>query len=311
MKDIPFISEGHVDKLLTWSGVTDALFAAHQKPQAQIDDLLFQYENNSLLTRAAWVTNYGIAVKTATIFPDNATKFPDLPTVQSLVILFDDISGAPQAILDGNLVTKWKTAGDSVLGAKLLAREKSRVLTILGAGKVAESMIDAYREIFPRLETIYVWNHHHEKAVALAAEKNATPIKNLTEAILAADILSSATTAIDPFIRGEWLKEGCHLDLIGAFRPDMREAHDSALLRGSIFVDSYKTALHDIGELGIPLANGVISRADVINDFYGLCSGDPGRRNEAEITIFKNGGGAHLDLAVARYIKHCFDAISR
>jgi ornithine cyclodeaminase/alanine dehydrogenase-like protein (mu-crystallin family) len=172
-------------------------------------------------------------------------------------------------------------------------------------------MIDAYREIFPRLETIYVWNHHYEKAVALAAKKNAIPIKDLTKAVLAADIISSATTAIAPFIKGEWLKEGCHLDLIGAFRPDMREAHDSALLRGSIFVDSYKTALHDIGELGIPLANGVISRADVINDFYGLCSGDTGRRNETEITVFKNGGGAHLDLAVATYIKHCFDEASR
>ena len=310
MRDIPFISEEHIEKLLTWSGITDALFSAHQKPEAEINDILFQSENNSLLSRAAWIKNYGIAVKTATIFTDNPTKFPDLPTVQSLVTLFDDNSGAPQAIIDGNFLTKWKTAGDSVLGAKLLARKESQVLTILGAGKVAQSVIDAYRELFPRLETIQVWNHRHERAVALASEKDVVPIKDLAEAVRSADILSSATTAIGPFIEGEWLKEGCHLDLIGAFRPDMREAHDSALLRGSIFVDSYKTALHDIGELGIPLANGVISEADVINDFYGLCCGDPGRKSDAEITIFKNGGGAHLDLAVAAHIKKLFDEIS-
>ena len=311
MRDIPFISEEHIDKLLTWSEITDALFSVHQKPEADINDILLQSKNSSLLSRAAWVENYGIAVKTATIFPDNATKFQDLPTVQSLVTLFDDNSGAPQAIIDGNLITKWKTAGDSVLGAKLLARKGSQVLTILGAGKVAQSMIDAYRELFPGLETIYVWNHRHEKAVALASEKDVTPIKDLSEAVRIADILSSATTAVDPFIKGEWLKNGCHLDLIGAFRPDMREAHDSALLRGSIFVDSYQTALHDIGELGIPLANGLISEADVINDFYGLCSGGTGRSSDTEITIFKNGGGAHLDLAVAAHIRHRFDKIPR
>jgi len=107
--------------------------SAHQRPEAEINDILFQSENSSLLSRAAWIKNYGIAVKTATIFPDNATKFPDLPTVQSLVTLFDDNSGAPQAIIEGNFLTKWKTAGDSVLGAKLLARKESQVLTILGA----------------------------------------------------------------------------------------------------------------------------------------------------------------------------------
>jgi ornithine cyclodeaminase len=307
MNHIPFISAEHVETRLTWAGITDALVTAHQKPKADIDDILFKSGNNSLLTRAAWIRGQGMAVKTATIFPENVTNFPNQPTVQSLVTLFDDRSGAPEAIIDGNLVTKWKTAGDSVLGAKLLAKPDSRVLTILGAGEVAQSMIDAYREIFPHLETIYLWNHRFKKAVEVAAEKQVIPLESLEEAVKLADIISSATTTTDPFIQGEWLKEGCHLDLIGAFRPDMREAHDSALLRGTIFVDSYSTALHDIGELGIPLANQVISERDVIDDFYGLCSGNPGRQNVSEITIFKNGGGAHLDLAVASHIKKLFD----
>lgn len=307
MKSIPFISAQHLESLLTWSGITDALFDIHKAGEAEIDDILFKDKTASILTRAAWIRRHGIAVKTATIFPDNSINDPRLPTVQSLVTLFEDRSGSPQAIIDGNLVTKWKTAGDSVLGAKLLARPDSRILTILGAGQVAQSMIDAYREIFPDIDTIYLWNHRFEKAVELASKKNVTPIKNLSDAIKPADIISSATTANEPFIEGKWLKQGCHLDLIGAFRPDMREAHDSALLRGTIFVDSYKTALHDIGELGIPLANKVISENDIIDDFYGLCSGNVGRKSDTEITIFKNGGGAHLDLAVALHIKKLFE----
>src|SRR6056300_1555402 len=189
MQEIPFISDTQIDKLLSWTGIVEAIVAAHQKPKAQIDDILFKSGTNSLLTRAAWIKNHGIAVKTATIFPENRTYSPDRPTVQSLVTLFDDKTGAPEAIIDGNLVTKWKTAGDSVLGAKLLARPESRVLTILGAGKVAQSMIDAYREIFPHLETIYLWNHRFKKAVEVAAEKQVIPLESLEEAVKLADII--------------------------------------------------------------------------------------------------------------------------
>lgn len=306
--NIPFIAHQQIEGLLTWSGVTRALVDAHKLSKAQIDDILFRQGNDSLLTRAAWIDNYGIAVKTATIFPDNATHFPNLPTVQSLVMLFDHQSGQPQAVLDGDLVTKWKTAGDSVLGAQLLARKDSKVLTVLGAGTVAASMVDAYREIFPLLETIYVWNHRYEKAQQFAEKKQVIPIRELAEAVNAADIISSATSSTEPFIRGEWLRKGCHLDLIGAFRPDMREAQDSAVTRGIIFVDSFTTALHDIGELGIPLKHQTITEADVIDDFYGLCNGQSGRQNSDEITIFKNGGGAHLDLVVAMHIKQLYDS---
>ena len=156
MNHIPFISAEHVETRLTWAGITDALVTAHQKPEADIDDILSKSGNNSLLTRAAWIKGQGMAVKTATIFPENVTNFPNQPTVQSLVTLFDDRSGAPEAIIDGNLVTKWMTAGDSVIGANLLAKPDSRVLTILGAGEVAQSMIDAYREIFPHLEIYFI-----------------------------------------------------------------------------------------------------------------------------------------------------------
>ncbi|MDP6391940.1 MAG: hypothetical protein QGI35_03055, partial [Arenicellales bacterium] len=103
----------------------------------------------------------------------------------------------------------------------------------------------------------------------------------------------------------EWLREGTHLDLVGAFRADMREADDEALRRARLFVDSRKTTISEIGELLIPIANGVISADDIVADLYQLCGGVAGRTGPEEITLFKNGGGGHLDLMTARFIREC------
>ena len=125
---------------------------------------------------------------------------------------------------------------------------------------------------------------------------------DLEGAVREADIITCATMATDPVIKGAWLRPGQHLDLIGAYRPDMREADDTALRRARIFVDSRATTIGHIGELKIPLAHGVIGLGDVLADYYDLESGTFARRSEEEITLFKNGGGAHLDLMTARYV---------
>ncbi|MEO9509437.1 MAG: ornithine cyclodeaminase family protein, partial [Nonlabens ulvanivorans] len=104
------------------------------------------------------------------------------------------------------------------------------------------------------------------------------------------------------FIKGDWIKAGTHVDLIGAYRPDMREADDVLVAKSRIFVDSRATAIHDIGELAKPIQNGVIKEEDVIADFYQLFNNQQARKTETEITLFKNGGGAHLDLMTALYI---------
>ena len=303
MKSIPFINADQAENILTWQGVMNALWAAHQRPQADIDDILFEHDNHAVLSRAAWIQGIGIGVKTATIFPSNSTRSPALPTVHAIVTLFNDQTGEPIALLDGTLVTKWKTAGDSVLGAHLLARQDSETLTILGAGAVGESLIDAYRAIFTDLKRIIIWNRTFSKAQKLAIKKDIEAIANLEQAVKCADIVSSATMSIEPFIQGQWIKAGAHVDLIGAYRPDMREADDSLLKRARIFVDSRETALHDIGELGIPIKKNVISVHDIHGDLYDLCKGGAGRQSKEEITVFKNGGGAHLDLATASYIQ--------
>ncbi len=297
-----FINADDVKNNLSWSELCEAFHEGHQAPQADIDDILFKQGDNAVLNRAAWIKGKGIGVKTATVFPNNANRTPALPNVQAVFTLFDDDNGQPLAFIDGNLVTKWKTAGDSVFAAKLLARPDSKVLTIIGAGAVASSMIDAYRAVFPQLEKVQVWNRTFAKAQQLAAEKNAIAIESLPEALSNADIVSSSTMSTSSFIKGDWIKVGTHVDLIGAYRPDMREADDDLIAKSRIFVDSRVTAIHDIGELAKPIKNGVIKEEDVIADFYQLCNNQQGRKTETEITLFKNGGGAHLDLMTALYI---------
>ena len=115
-----------------------------------------------------------------------------------------------------------------------------------------------------------------------------------------ADIVTCATMSTDPVLRGEWVSPGTHVDLIGAYRPDMREADDTALTRAQVFVDSLDTTVGHIGELKDPIARGVLSQDDIIADYYGLARFE--RRSDDEITLFKNGGGAHLDLMVSGYI---------
>ena len=153
-----------------------------------------------------------------------------LPSVHGALVVFDDATGAVRAVIDSALVTKWKTAADSILGARLLARPDSRRLLILGAGAVAASLIEAYRAEFPGIE-VTLWNRSPERARALAAEYGAAVAEDLPAAVAAADIVSSATMSTRPILRGAWLRPGQHLDLIGAYKADMREADDEALLR--------------------------------------------------------------------------------
>lgn len=307
MSTIPFIQAFEVEHLLNWTDVSDAMKAGHKLNRADIDDILFKQGDNALLNRAAWINGLGIGIKTATIFPDNLKRSPVLPSIHAVFTLFDDKTGVPIALIDGIMVTKWKTAGDSVLGARLLARPDSKTLLIIGAGPVARSLIDAYSELFPNLEEILIWNRTHQKAQDLADEKSTSQllinsVEDLPAAVAKADIISSATMSIEPVLKGEWVQPGTHVDLIGAYRPDMREADDNLMQKANLFVDARETTLHDIGELMIPLQKGVITEKDIGADLYDLCNGSQGRISEDDITLYKNGGGAHLDLMTANFI---------
>ncbi|HBZ43822.1 MAG TPA: ornithine cyclodeaminase [Maritimibacter sp.] len=292
---VPFEAEARLD----WIALTEALRAGHRLPKAEIADSFLYRGDDTLLNRAAWIDGLGLAVKSATIFPGNPAK--GLGQVNGGVSLYDDANGQLEALVDFHLVTKWKTAGDSLLGARLLARPESQVILIVGAGTVATSLREAYGAAFPEARFL-VWNRTSAKAEALAdGFANTQAVDDLEAAVAEADIVTSATSHGKPVIMGEWLRPGQHIDLIGAFRPDMREADDTALTRSRVFVDSRDTTFGHIGELKIPLETGVITEADVQGDFYDADSGAFTRAPD-DITLFKNGGGAHLDLMTARYI---------
>ncbi|MEM1066996.1 MAG: ornithine cyclodeaminase [Pseudomonadota bacterium] len=292
----PFIGRD-IEPHLDWLALTDALAAGHDLPKAQIGDTFLYRRDDTLLGRSAWIDGLGLAVKTATIFPRN----PDagLPVVGGAVSVFSDETGVIEAFFDFALVTKWKTAGDSLLAARKLAPRRTEKILIAGAGVVAESLREAYGVLFPSAN-FTVWARNPARAAALAERFPATQAApRLEAAVREADIVSCATMATDPLIEGAWLRPGQHIDLIGAYRPDMREADDDVLRRGQLFVDSRDTTLEHIGELKIPLAQGVIQPSDVVADYYDLARFT---RAPEDITVFKNGGGAHLDLMTCRYI---------
>lgn len=285
---------------LDWLDLTEAFEAGHRRPRAEIGDTFLYRGGDTLLSRSAWIDGMGALVKTATIHPGNARL--GLPTINGGVSLFSDRDGRLEAILDFHLVTKWKTAGDSLLAARKLARPDAREILIIGAGTVARSLREAYAAAFPRAR-FSVWNRSPEGARRLAAIfPDTDAVDNLPRAVEEADIVATATMATTPVLRGEWLRPGQHIDLIGAYRPDMREADDAVLERGRLFVDARHTTLGHIGEVQIPLDAGVIGEGDIVADYYDLAGGAFERESEEEITVFKNGGGAHLDLMCARYI---------
>ncbi len=292
---IPFEAESY----LTWQGLTDAFLADHKRPKAQIGDTFLYRGEDTMLTRSAWIDGLGSAVKTANIMPGNPARGE--PMIHGAVNLYDDVTGFLQAIVNFHLVTKWKTAGDSVLGARLLARPDSEVILIVGAGTVGRNLREAYGALFPSARFL-IWNRSPNAAEAFAAEcDKTTAIASLEEGVRQADIVTSATMTTEPLIKGAWLQPGQHIDLIGAYRPDMREADDEVLTRARLFVDSRDTVLDHIGEFKDPLARGVISRDDVLGDLYDAKTGVFTRSPE-DITLYKNGGGAHLDLMTSRYI---------
>ncbi|WP_333867797.1 ornithine cyclodeaminase family protein [Cypionkella sp.] len=284
------------EALLDWPGLIAALEAGHSLPRAEINDLFLYRGPDVLLDRAAWIEGLGALVKVATVVPGNKAR--GLPNVNGVVNLFNDQTGLLEALVDFHLVTKWKTAGDSLLSASKLARKDAKRFLLVGAGTVARSMQQAYSALWPDAQFM-VWSRSRATAEAMGL-----PVADdLQSAVQAADVICTATMASEPLIKGDWLRAGQHLDLIGAYNPRMREVDDAAMARARVFVDSRATTLHHIGELIEPLKSGALREADIQGDFYDIAQGSYARQSEDEITIAKNGGGAHLDLMTAAYIQ--------
>ncbi len=265
----------------------------------------------TLLLMPAWQPGRAIGIKSVTVFPTNGER--NVPSVHALHILLDGETGAPRAIMDGAALTERRTAAASALAARYLAREDATRMLMVGAGALAPHLIRAHAAT-RGLREIRIWNRTGARAKALAVSLTAEgyPVSatgDLEEAAGWADVISCATLAAKPLIRGDWLLPGAHLDLVGAFRPDMREADDTAVRRARLFVDVRESALAEAGDIADPLARGVIAEADIAGDLATLVRGEvAGRGSDDEITLFKSVGSAIEDLAAAQMVMAWIEA---
>ncbi len=301
------ITGSDIARVCSWPMIVEAMREGHRRDPAILRDSLLESGKRKMLVRTAWIPGLASGTKAVTIYPDNPGLTPPKPSVQGQVLLFDEASGHVEAVLEGVDLTGWKTAGDSALGADCLARPDVSTMVMVGAGSMAWPLIEAHRSVRPSIDTVIIWNRSEARATNLVERLQAAGLDarfeaDLDAALPLADIVSSATMTQEPLIKGERLKAGTHVDLVGAYTPGMREADDETLKRGRLFVDSYETTIGHIGEVTIPLDAGTIARSDILGDMHALVQGKAGRRSDDEITVFKNGGGAHLDIMVAHAV---------
>lgn len=257
----------------------------------------------TLLLMPAWRVGRHIGVKIVTVFPENGER--GLPSVMGVYLLLDGKTGAPLTLLDGPTLTVKRTAAASALAATYLARPDSQRLLMVGTGALAPHLILAHARVRP-ICNVLIWGRTPAKAERLARQLNRRNFRvaattDLEGAVRGADVVSCATLAREPLIKGEWLAPGTHVDLVGGFTPEMREADDEVVRRARVFVDTREGALREAGDIVQPLQSGVLTEDDIAGDLYDLTRGErAGRRFYEQITLFKSVGTALEDLAAAQ-----------
>ena len=305
------VSASEVHGICRWPALVEALAQAHRDapPLTGRADVTASMRGTTqtYLNLPAVLPGVAFGSKLVTVLPDNPDRHPGVPAIQALYAVFGGDDGAPLAVIDGTSLTYRKTAADSALGARLLAREDVSTLVMVGAGGLSPWLARAHMAVRPSLSKVLVWNRTAHRAEAVAAELaaegvDAAAVTGLEAAVRQADIVTCCTAATQPLVKGEWLKPGAHLDLAGGFTPAMREVDDVAVRRARLFIDAGWN-VEECGDLIDPVARGVIDRAKIEADLYTLCRPDHdiGRTPE-DITLFKNGGGGHLDLYTALFI---------
>jgi ornithine cyclodeaminase len=303
---IPFIDAGAVHAALEWRALIDALGAAFRAgANAPVrSSHAVTAEGDRLLLMPAWDAA-SLGVKVVTVFPRNPAR--GLASVSALYLLMDAATGHPLALIDGEALTLRRTAAASALASVYLSRPDSRTLLVVGPGRLAPYMAGAHSAVRP-IERVLVWGRDRARAEALARVLRdqgapAEPCADLGAGLAEADIVTCATTAREPVVRGALVRPGTHVDLTGAFTPEMRESDDELVARASVFVDTFAGALKEAGDLVRAIAAGRIAREHVRAELADLVSGrHAGRRSPGEITLFKSVGTALEDLCAARLV---------
>ncbi len=302
-----FIGADEIRSVLGFAALVDALEAAHRRPPIRIADKLLGSEQALYFVRSAVDPGRHMLSKLITSFPGNLAG-GRLPAVQAVCVLFDGRDGRPLAVLDGTELTYWRTAADSALGARLLAPARPATLLVVGAGEMSTRLVQAHRAVRPSLERVLIWNRTGARAESVATALRgqgvaAEAVADLAAATPRADVITTCTRSHEPLVRGALLRPGTHLDLVGGYTPATREADDDATRRARVFVDRRESAFDGVGDILQPIASGAIAEADVLGDLHDLVGGAVvGRRSDADITLFKNAGGGHLDLMTAAFL---------
>jgi len=305
------ITADTVNKALSFPKLINGLQKAFTENITVPPRLHFDIENpgatreTTLLMMPAWQAGDVAGIKLVTVAPDNHQY--QLPSIQGTYLLFDVKTGSLKATMDAPTLTAKRTAAASALASKFLSRADSETLLIVGTGTLSSQLIQAHASVRP-IKTVYVWGRNLAKAELICQQVKHLDLKceaieNLKEYVTKADIISCATLSTEPLVFGEWLKEGQHLDMVGAYRPDMREMDDQCLIRSKVFVDNMESALRETGDLAIPIANQIIAAEDIMADLFSLCSGKVlFERKFDDITIFKSVGHALEDLVAAKLV---------
>jgi len=302
------VSADEINRALDFSALIDALDDAFRAeiripPRAHVA-IPRPGAEATLLLMPAWTEGGAesfVGIKAIAIFPTNLAL--GIPSLTGSYMLLSGETGIPLAIMDGGLLTRWRTAAASALAARYLAREDAAQHLIIGAGALAPFFAKAHASARP-IREISIWNRTarraEEVAVALRAQGfPAQPAADLEAAVRRADIVTCLTGADRPVLQGAWLKAGAHVDLVGGFKPTMRESDDETLTRSRVYVDT-RHAMEEAGDLLDPLQRGVIVESDIQGDLFQLCRGEiAGRERADEITLFKSAGTAVEDLAAA------------
>jgi ornithine cyclodeaminase len=286
----------------------DALDTAFRKPhhvpvrqQYAIEALPHQRASGMLLVMPAWTPGASLGIKLVTVFPDNAER--SLPAVFATYVLLDAATGEPRAVLDGTELTLRRTGCASALAARYLAHPDAARLLMVGTGKLAPHLIESHALVRP-IREVRIWGRNPERARALAADLSRDGLSvactdDLEAATRWADVVSCATLSRQPLVFGKWLRAGQHLDLVGAYTPQMCEVDDEAMARSDLYVDTRSGAARESGEIIGAIARGAIVAADIRAEFADLPGGLFGRRSLKAITLFKSVGTALEDLVAA------------
>lgn len=305
-----FIEKDEVEKALDYPSLIEALklsFKGDIKvPPRHHHDFKNPKEgiDSTLLLMPAWQESENLGVKVVTVSPNNA-KY-NLPGINGIYLLFDAQKGIVEAIMDGKALTAKRTAAASALASSYLSREDSSSMLMIGTGALSSELIRAHSCV-RNIKDVFIWGRDKSKALKIVEELkddfNIKAIDNIEDEISNVDIISCATLSAEPLVFGKFLKDGQHVDLIGAYKPNMREADDELIKKVDIYIDT-NMAKKETGDIKIPLDNNIISEDDIKADLFELTRDlKPGRESNSSITLFKSVGHALEDLAAAKLVK--------